>query len=178
MSRAGRKRKIGVERYPGGQIRREPEAPPPALVKRATVMSLMGLAAPEYGTILGLYFLQRTIDGHQYEAGKRFAELRRSYSGCVGGPKPPAAVNLGDSVRNAPIDPESAAGEREAVRQVDILQKYNDAHSALRQAGHGVEEVVIQFCDVPGQTPMGHEGLIRLRKGLGALSVLWKIRSK
>ena len=175
--RAGRKRKI-ADRYPGGQIKKTEDAPPPALVKRATIMSLMGLAAPEYGTTAGLYFLRRIIDGHQYEAAKRFGDLYRQYTGCVGGPRGPKSVDVGGVIKQAPVDVESAAGEREAQRHVDVLQRYHEAHSALRLAGKGVEDEVVRFCDGIGQTPHGHEGLIRLRQGLGSLVIIWKIKGR
>lgn len=178
MSRAGRKRKIGVERYPSGQIKREEEAPSPALVKRATLMSMIGLASPEFGTIAGLYFLRRMIDGYEYEAAKRFGDLHRQYAGCVGGPKRPTSVDMEGSIKQAPIDPDSDAGERERDRHIDILRRYNEAHVALRQAGHGVEYEVVQFCDGLGQTPAGHEAMLRLRSGLNALVILWKIKGK
>lgn len=177
MGKAGRKRKVGVERYPSGQVKREEEAPPPALVKRASLMGLMGLADPVYGSILGIYFLRRIIDGYQYEAGKRFSDLRRQYEATVSGPKPPSSVDVAGASRNAPIDPESAAGEREAERHVDIMKRYHDAHTALRNVGNGVEDEVIRFCHGSGQTPNGHEGLLRVRAGLGSLVVLWKIKS-
>lgn len=177
----GRPRKQNVRRYISGKVANDPagtEAPPPAMVKRATLMSMIGLAAPEYGTMLGLYFLQRKIDAHAYEAGKRFAELHRNYAGCVAGPKPPSSVSMEGGSRQAAIDPDSDAGEREAVRHRDVLMRYHDAHTALRMAGNGVERIVVQFCDGVGQSPAGHEELLRLRNGLDALVVLWKIRGR
>lgn len=178
MARPGRKRKVGVERFPSGQIKKDEEAPSPALVKRATLMSMIGLAAPEFGTVMGLYFLSRRIDGYQYEGAKRYADLLSQYYGCVGGPKRPSSVDMGGTIKNAPIDPESAAGEREAQRHIDVLQRYNDAHAALNRAGRGVEDEVIRFCDGVGQTPTGHEAMLRLKLGLDTLVILWKVRGK
>jgi hypothetical protein len=49
---------------------------------------------------------------------------------------------------------------------------------ALRTAGDGIEEQVISFCHGVGSSPCGHENMIKARKGLAALSVLWKIKTK
>ena len=177
----GRPRKQGVRRYANGKVARDSvaqEAPSPTLVKRASLMAMLGLAAPEYGTVAGLYFLRRIIDGHELEAARRFAALRQQYVGAVGGPRAPVSVDAGGTIKQAPIDPDSSAGEWERDRHIDVLRRYNDAHTALRSVGRGVEDDVILFCQGVGQTPTGHEGLLRVRRGLGALVILWKISGK
>jgi len=177
----GRPRKQNVKRYANGKVARvsaEDQAPSPTLVKRASTMSLLGLASAEYGTTAGIYFLRRIIDGHEYEAAKRFGDLYRQYSGCVGGPRRPKSVDVEGVIKQAPVDTESEAGLLEAERDVDVLKRYNEAHMALRSAGRGVEVEVVQFCDGIGQAPNGHEGLIRLRQGLGSLVIIWKIKGK
>jgi len=178
MARAGRKRKLDAVRFKSGQIKKEDDAPSPTLVKRASLMALVGLCDASYGTMPGVFYLSRKIDAYEYEAAKRFGELYGSYLTCVGGPKPPGRQNLERGHGQAPIDVDSAAGEREASRQIDILSRYNDAHMALKIAGFGIEDELIRFCHGPGQTPAGWEGMIRVRKGLSALSVLWKVRIK
>ena len=177
----GRPRKQNVRRYANGKVARptlDQEAPSPALVKRASTMSLLGLASPEYGTTAGIYFLRRIIDPHEYEAAKRFGDLYRQYSVCVGGPRRPKSVDVEGVIKQAPVDAESDAGQLEAERHIEVLRRYHEAHSALTAAGRGVEVEVVQFCDGIGQPPNGHEGLIRLRRGLGSLVIIWKIRGK
>jgi len=178
MARAGRKRVVDLERgrYPGGQLHHKQEAPSPTLVKRAALLSLMGLADPMYGTVPGIWFLSRKIDSAEYEAAKRFAELYGQYSAAMTGPKPPSGINMERGIGTSPIDVESDAGAREASKQVDIMSRYNAAHTALRTAGKGAEEELIRFCSGPGQHPMGWEGVLRVRSGLSALTVLWKIK--
>lgn len=150
----------------------------PTLVKRAQLMSLLGLAAPEFGTAPGIYFLQKKIDHYEYQAASRFAMLRRDMVGTISGPKPPNGVDLAGSSRNAPIDPESAQGQRIAARDRNILDDYNDALLALSGAGRGIPDIVIEFCDGPGQSPTGHEAYLRLRTGLNSLVVHWRLRGK
>ncbi len=178
MARVGRKRKIGVERLPSGQIKREPDGLSPALAKRITVLALSGYADPVYGTAPGVYFISGKINPEQYEAAKRFAELYRQYVGCLVGPQPPRSVNLERGAAQAPIDVDSDAGEREALRHVSVLGRYQDALLAVRGAGNGADNIVIRFCDGVGQSPTGYAELLLLRQGLSALSVLWKVKSK
>ncbi len=178
MARVGRKRKIGVERLPSGQIKREPDGLSPALAKRITVLALSGYADPCWGTAPGLYFLSQKISADQYESAKRFGELYKTYTTCLGGPQSPRSISMERGLGNSPIDPESAQGEREAKRQIDILSRYNDALIALRTVGRETENVVIRFCDGLGHSPSGYAELLILKDGLSALSVLWKVRSK
>ena len=177
MARAGRKRKLDVARFPSGQIRREDEAPSPTLAKRASMMGLIGLADPAYGTVPGIFYLSRKIDSSEYEAAKRFADLYHLYLGCLVGPKPPAGQSMERGAHN-PIDVDSTAGERELARHVNVQDRYKDAQAALLGAGNGIEEEIIKFCHGNGQTPEGWEGMIRVRKGLAALIILWKVRNK
>jgi len=178
MSRPGRKRKIDVARFPSGQIKREDEAPSPTLAKRASMMALIGLADPSYGTVSGIFYLSRKIDSSEYEAAKRFSELHQQYLGCIQGPKQPSGNKMERGQPNAAVDPDSDAGEREATKQVNTQERYRDAQTVLRAAGIGVEDEVVRFCHGFGETPTGHQGMIRVMRGLNALTVLWKIRSK
>lgn len=177
MARAGRKRKLDVARFPSGRPHKEDDAPSPTLVKRASMMALVGLCDSHYGSVAGIFFLSRKIDNNEYEAAKKFAELYHSYIGFLNGPKQPSGQSM-ERGNNAAVDVDSTAGEREAIRHISVKDRYREAQMVLKSAGNGIEEEMIRFCHGAGQTPCGHEGMIRVRKGLSALSVLWKIKSK
>ena len=179
MARAGRKRKINVARFPNGEdIRREEQPPSPTLVKRASMMALVGLCDPMYGTVAGVFYLSRKIDADEYEAAKRFAEIHSKYIRALGVPRLPISPKMERGQPQAPIDVDSDAGVSEADMQVDITDKYQTIQMILKSSGKGVEEDLIRFCDGVGQSPCGWESMLRVRKGLSALVTMWKIKAK
>ena len=174
MARAGRKRKIG-ERYPAGQIRPVEEGPSPAVVKRLRSAAVLGMADPHWGSVAGLCYLQKVIDDCEYEAAKRFGDLHAQYISVIGGPRQPKTSTGERPSRSADIDVDTEQGDLEAERHIAVMSKYNDAHTALLSVSPVTEADLIRFCAMPGESPTGHEGMIRVRSGLRALAVMWKI---
>ena len=177
MARAGRKRKEG-DRYPGGQIRPEEVSLSPTQAKRLMMASFARMADSEWATVPGMYFLGGKISSSQYEAARRFSNLIDAYVRCMYGPRRPYTSSGEKGSVGAPVDVETDAGMAEANRHIGIMQRYNDAHVTLTSTGYMVESCVVSFCEGIGQTPLGHEGLIRTKRGLDALVGLWKISDK
>lgn len=177
MARPGRKRKEGL-RYPGGQIRPEDTGPSPTSAKRLMIASLAKMADPQWSTVSGIYFLTGKISQNQYEAARRFSTLLEAYLMCLQGPRRPYTSSGERGSLGAPVDVDTDAGEAEADRHIGIMQRYNDAHLALVSTGRMVEISVVKFCDGLGQTPIGFDGLIRTKRGLDSLAMLWKIKEK
>lgn len=178
MARAGRKRKIDAPRFPNGQVKPGEQEPSPTLVKRLAAYSLAGMQDPQWGTVPGVFYLSKRIDEIEYETAKRFSNLYSQYIRVINGPRAPktsSGEQLGQTVQ---IDVDTFLGQQEASRHADVLVRYNDAHTALQNAGMNVMAEVINFCADSGQTPCGWEGMIKLKKGLGVLAVLWNIKSK
>ena len=178
MARAGRKRKIDAARFPNGQAKPPDQTPSPILIKRLAAYSLAGMQDPQWGTIPGVFFLSRKIDETEYETAKRFGDLYSQYSRVLNGPRKPKTSTGEPSSVSCQIDVDTDAGQKEADWHVGVMQRYNDAHMILNALGNDIEGEVMRFCIDSGQTPVGWEGFIRLRKGLAALAGYWNIRSK
>ena len=176
MARAGRKRKIG-ERFPAGQIRPEEPSASPAAIRRLRDAALMGMADPQWGTVAGLFFLNKRIDEVEYQAAKRFGDLHAQYISVIGGPRPPKTSTGERPSKSAQIDVDTELGEAEAQRHVTIMNNYNDVHTALLMISPAAESDLIRFCSVPGESPAGYAAMIRVRDGLRALATLWKVRA-
>ena len=171
---AGRKRKEG-DRYPAGQIRPVEEGPSPAAIKRLRVAAMMGMCDPQWGSVAGLCYLQKMIDDIEYEAAKRFGDLHAQYIGVIGGPRQPKTSTGERPARSMEVDVDTEQGDREAKRHIAVMTRYNDAHTALLMVSPATEADLIRFCSMPGESPVGHEGMIRVRNGLRTLATLWKI---
>lgn len=177
MSRAGRKRKVG-DRFPAGQIRPEEQSASPASIRRLRDAALMGMADPAWGSVAGLFYLSKKIDEVEYQTAKRFGDLHSQYIGVIGGPKQPKTSTGQIMSSSADVDVDSAAGDEQAKRHIAIMTKYNDAHTALLVISSAAEADLIRFCAMPGEAPVGHEGVIRVKNGLKALAELWKVTAK
>lgn len=175
MAKPGRKRKSG-DRFPSGQIRPEEQPPSPAAIRRLRNAALMGMADQQWGTMAGLFFLSKKIDEVEYETAKRFGDLHSRYVSVIGGPRPPKTSTGERPARAMQIDVDTEQGEAEAKRHVAILTSYNDAYSLLQSIGPSTEADMIRFCSVPGESPSGHAGLLRIKDGLRALAGLWNVR--
>ena len=178
MSRPGRKRKIDAPRFPNGQAKPPDQTPSPILVKRLAAYSLAGMQDPQWGTIPGVYFLSKKIDEIEYETAKRFGTLYSQYTRVLNGPLKPKTATGEPSSASGQIDVDSAKGQQEADWHVSVMQRYNDVHTVLFALGPDIEGEVMRFCIDSGQTPLGWEGFLRLRKVLAALAGHWDIRSK
>lgn len=178
MSRPGRKRKLDAPRFPNGQVKPGEQEPSPTLVKRLAAYSLAGMHSEQWGSIPGIFYLSKKIDETEYETAKRFSNLYSQYLAAIGGPRAPKTSTGEQLGKSAQIDVDTDLGHREASRHTDVLDRYKDAHSALQNLGYGVTTEVINFCADSGQTPCGWEGMIKLKKGLNVLAILWNIKSK
>jgi hypothetical protein len=140
--------------------------------------ALAGMADAAWSTVPGVYFLSGKISPVEYEAARRVSALLERYTAALQGPRYPKTSNAEKGTVGAPVDVESDAGLEEVTRHVNIMQRYNDVHVVL--VGHGilVESAVLSFCMGLGQTPNGHEGLLRAKRGLNALAEFWKINEK
>lgn len=176
MAKAGRKRKAG-DRFPAGQIRPEEKSASPAAIRRLRDAALMGMADPQWGTVAGLFFLNKLIDEVEYEAAKRFGDLHAQYISVIGGPRPPKTSTGERPARSAQIDVDTELGEAEAKRHVAILTSYNEVHLALKMIDPATEADLIRFCSVPGESPAGHAAMLRLKDGLKSIASIWKVRT-
>jgi hypothetical protein len=177
MARAGRKRKIG-ERFPAGQIKPEESGASPSQIRRLRDAALAGMADPQWGSMAGIFYLSRKIDEIEYETAKRFGDLHTQYISVIGGPKSPKSSNPERGSLGISLDVDSELGEEETKKHINIMGRYNDAHTVLLGIGPAAEGDIIRFCSIPGESPAGHEAMLRVRWGLRALSVLWKVGSK
>ena len=178
MARAGRKRKLDAPRYPNGQVKPSEQDPSPTLVKRLAAYSLAGMQSEQWGTVAGIFYLSRKIDEVEYETARRFSTLYSQYLRVINGPRAPK-TSTGEFVgASAHIDVDSEAGQREAQKHKDVSAKYLEALDVLMNLGDAYHSEVVKFCADSGQTPCGWEGMIRLRKGLEALALLWNIKVK
>lgn len=177
MARAGRKRKIG-ERFPAGQIKPEESGASPSQIRRLRDAALAGMADPQWGSMAGIFYLSRKIDEVEYETAKRFGDLHSQYISVIGGPRPPRSASIERASPVGSLDVDTELGEEEAQRHILIMNKYHDAHTILHGVGPSAEADIIRFCSIPGESPAGHEAMIRVRFGLRALSVFWKVGAK
>lgn len=178
MARPGRKRKIEAPRFPNGQVKPAEQEPSPTLVKRLAAYSLVGMQDAQWGTVPGIFYLSRKIDETEYETAKRFSSLYSQYIAVINGPRKPKTSTGEQRGQSAQIDVDTFLGQQEASRHTDVMDRYNDAYTALQNLGAGVATEVINFCADSGQTPCGWEGMIKLRKGLSVLAVLWNVKSR
>jgi hypothetical protein len=136
------------------------------------------MADPQWGSVAGIFYLSRKIDEIEYETAKRFGELHSQYVAVIGGPSQPKTSTGERRSVASQIDVDTDLGEEEARRHIHVMSRYNDAHTALLGIGPLAETDVIRFCSMPGESPAGYESMIRVRNGLAALAVLWKVSVK
>lgn len=173
MARAGRKRKIGAERFPGGQVKPE-EHVSPTQAKRLMMAALAGMADPQWGTIAGRYFLTGGLSSTEYEACRRYAVIRDSYARAMMGPPPPRTSSGQRGSLSGPVDPDSDMGASEAEAHQRAIKRYLEAQFILKSQGPAVEIEVSRFAGEHGAAPTFEE-LRRIRLGLRALASLWRM---
>jgi hypothetical protein len=173
-SRPGRKRKVNVERFPGGDIKPQEEVSP-AVAKRMMLAASARFADETWGTVIGRYLLTGQITQVQYEAGRKFGALVESYDRIMLGPKPPGQ-SIGEKIRGAEIDPNSEAGEAEVERHKQVLEAFDKARIVI--GSHVVFEHTRSVCKGVGEIPHSYEVFLMVRAGLGSLAVAWRIDGK
>lgn len=166
MSRAGRKRKQRVERYPSGD-------PKPVKIDARAIAMLQPHRrsveielrhAQEAGTAIGRLYLREMIDWDQYNAGCVFAAVVNRYRAIICAPNPdPGAWPLEGASRSKgeEMDPDEA---------YDRKERYDLAHDALmRRCGRAALMIVNSVC-IQGRDPPA-AWVSQLKSGLSTLSV-------
>jgi hypothetical protein len=175
------KRKSLAYREPNGRIQREPNGKAQrdqyrltatSEVKRLRDAALLGMRDPLWGTEIGRLYLTGKITATAFAAGKRWAEQAVQYSQALCSPAPdPRAVSFDRSGGDV-LDPDSYDGRREARRHERAVASFIDAHVALKSIGGASERAVRHVCE-RDQMLVGHESLMALIRGLGALAGFW-----
>jgi hypothetical protein len=146
----------------------------PAAVRRLRDAALAGMAAPEWGTELGLMYLRQEIEASLYEAGRRWARLAAEAQRATGAPAHVGSGGNLERMRDRQPDPETPAGQREAERDRAILADTKAALAALEGAGAAPLKAVKQVCE--GNRPaIGIADRTALRAGLDALALHWRL---
>lgn len=134
----GRKRAAyGTKREPNGQAQR---VPPVSLAQAARLAGVN----PLYGTPAGMACAQGEITRDEYDQAVRIAEVEAAYREALQC-KSVASPALGGGSGGKPVDPESAAGEREAQRHAKAIQRYDAICASLRFRGAAIERATFRF---------------------------------
>jgi len=174
LARAGRKRKINVERYPSGEAKPSNEVSPVA-IKRLIMAATARMASEEWGSVIGRYFLTGQITQSQYEAAKKFGALAESYDRMMQGPKPPAQC-MGERIVSAQIDPFSEAGEAEVERHKVVSDSFEKIRGIV--GNHLLFDEMRRVCGGVGELPENYARFLMIKAALGSLVIFWKIDSK
>jgi hypothetical protein len=163
------KRKIKA-RTPSGQLSRAGRQRefPPTQVKRLRDAAMAGLRDPEWGTELGRLYLEGTITASMYAAGKDWREKAARYVKSLGH-FPVRSILVDQRGGSLPPDPDTQAGQKQARREADAMERFFEAHYVLLSAGKMAEAVVRRLCE-QDEGPCGMAELIALRNGLSALA--------
>ena len=140
MSKAGRKRAIGITRTPKGRPSRAGgEAP-----SRAQILRVVS-SDPRYGTLAGLACLAREITEAEYDMAKNVAATVADYHRAlqIAGIASPAA-EAGRA--GAKSDPDTEAGQAEARRHQRAIARYDRMREALLLRGKPIFDATIDFC--------------------------------
>ncbi|MEY9493731.1 hypothetical protein [Bradyrhizobium elkanii] len=165
------RRKPLAVRKPSGQIRMQPQLPPPAEVRRLRDAALAGMRPAEWATMLGRLYLSDKITTVQFSVGKRWADLSADYSEACQSPLMPRSAKF-DADGGSILDPDSAKGRREARRHARMMEDYTDGLRTLERSGKAALHAVRNVC-VMDLAPAGIGEVEALRSGLQALAAFW-----
>jgi hypothetical protein len=174
--RTGRKRNSMAPREPTGRTSRAADERefPPAQVKRLRDAAMRGLRAPEWGTELGLLYLNNDITAAMYAAGKRWSEMVETYRHAIG-VFPVRSVGIERGRGGSSPDPDSPEGRKIAQRESDAAERFFAADAALMQlGGRNPYHFVRMLCEA-NEMPGGYAELRQLRKGLLVLVAHWDL---
>lgn len=179
-ARKGRKRKIEVPREKNGQPSRRMldkiGGTPPALVMRMRQAAARRFADPAYGTPIGRMYLEDEITSAEYEAAKRWDGVVKSFQTAIQAPTAsPRSCALEGGSGGALCDPDTEAGEIEAVEHREAIKVYERAHLVLADCGAGVLRDFRRVCEGIGESPGGSESKGRVKLGLRALVQHWRL---
>ncbi|MCC6737366.1 MAG: hypothetical protein IT534_14735 [Bauldia sp.] len=169
---------LGV-REPNGRLsragREATRAVAPAAVRRLRDAALAGMAAPEWGTELGLMYLRQEIAAPLYEAGRRWSRLAAEAERAAGAPGHVASGGNLDRAPDRRPDAETEAGRREAERDKSILADRRSAGRALEAAGAAARGAVMRVCET-NRPAVGAGERADLAAGLAALARHWRLQ--
>lgn len=168
-------------REPSGRPSRAEEdvAPPPTSAKRLRDAAIARMADPEWGTELGRLWLAGKVTAPQYQAGKRWWNVRENYLVAIGSPMPypPAGMVAvlagppGTAGEDPPIG--TKEGRRLREKRERAIAEYVGAVAAL---GHGVDMLAaFRLTMEHERAPIGAVGLSNLGWCLERLARHWRI---
>lgn len=145
-----RKNRLMIIKEPSGRYSRAKEDREfaPAEVKRLRDAAMSGMRDEEWGTELGRLFLEGTISGKMYAAGKWWRKKAADYLSAIDAPAPglkPQKFEFGSL--GTPPDPDSFAGKEQAKADNDAVVEFLGAHAALLGAGALAERAVRKLCE-------------------------------
>lgn len=169
---AGRPRKEGVERYPGGQIRHsetEKEVKAVAIEALKRVHGVDYHASGYSGYTLGRLFMDGKINKQQLEAGDYYAEQMARYYSAVGVPFPSARAQ--DLFSISGFGGETTAEQARRARAASNKMMELEGVLLRCQDGPRVKSTVFNVCvmDYEGMRTMPEAQLLWLTRGLNAL---------
>jgi hypothetical protein len=166
------KRKTLARREPNGRVQRTvlPDAYSPAEISRLRVAAMQGMRDPVWGQPLGWLYMSHKISSAQFGAGMWWGALATAYSSAQQSPRQPRSAAL-ERKHASSIDPDSAAGRREAERHEEAIDAYTDALDRLKTTGTLSMRVVIEVCEKQ-QMPGGAREIEALQNGLKLLAAL------
>ena len=168
------RRKNLLARTPTGQLQRRQllEVMPPTEVRRLLDASRKGLRDAVWSSALGELHVRGKISAAQFAAGRAWLELIDDYGKATQAPKEPRSAKLEKTNRQDWVDPDSAAGRKEARRHAKTVERYLAGQKLLRFMGEATEAAVADVCerDIYAITTFQ---LAALRGGLSALAALW-----
>jgi hypothetical protein len=159
----------------GRRSRAEAEdIPPPTSAKRLRDAAIARMADAEWGTELGRLWLAGKISAPQYQAGKRWWNVREAYLVAIGSPMPypPAPGNgYAYAAEDPPIT--TKEGRRLREKRERAVAEYDQATAAL---GNGVDVLAaFRLTMEHEQAPIGAVGLSNLAWCLDRLARHWRI---
>jgi len=168
-------------REPNGRLSRAGReasgAMAPAAVRRLRDAALAGMAAPEWGTELGLMYLRQEIEAPLYEAGRRWSRLAAEAQRAAGAPAHVGSGGNLERTRDRQPDLDTPAGQHETDRDRAILADARSALAALEGAGVEPRKAVQRVCE--GNSPaIGIADRSALMTGLQALALHWRLVPK
>ncbi len=167
MGRKKQRNRLVTAREPNGRIQREHDLAP-SEVRRLRDAALRGLRDAEWGTELGRLYLEGSLTGAMYAAGKRWREHAGDYRQAIG-IFPVRSASLERGSRGTPPDPDSEEGSNQAQREANAVERFFEAHAALVAAGMGAEHAVRRLCEDDASLCGVYE-LNKAKDGLSALA--------
>lgn len=143
MSRSGRKRKQGVERYRDGRERRETVADIKSVVhtQRAKVVPMRELDSEKASTPLGVLHLNGKLTLAQYQAGVELTGVIARWRAAISAPNPNPASMGGRSGVLSMMDEAT-----EVKRKRRAIEDYERAKGVLTDCGYAVYTTVMHLC--------------------------------